>query len=86
MIEKGQGDQYRGKSLDQININVNDLISDESSDDEIIESSTQATSISRTFTPRASTPTYFFPKSPIVSPPTKHFTANQITNKNKLKI
>lgn len=76
MIEKGQGDQYRGKSIDEININVNDLISGESSDEEIIESPNQATS-----TPRSSTPTSFFPKSPIVSPPTNNFTAGQLTNK-----
>ncbi|XP_050059864.1 uncharacterized protein LOC126551137 [Aphis gossypii] len=47
MIEKGQGDQYRGKSIDEININVNDLISGESSDEEIIESPNQATSTPR---------------------------------------
>jgi len=81
MFEKGQGDQYRGKSIDEININVNNLISGESSDDEMIESQNQATS-----TPRASTPTNFFLKSPILSPPTKMFTISQIANKNKLKI
>jgi len=55
MIEKGEGDQYRGKSIDEININVNDLVSGESSDDEMIESPSQGTS----------TPTSFFLKSPM---------------------
>lgn len=35
MIEKGDGNKYRGKNMDEININVNELISDaESTDDE----------------------------------------------------
>lgn len=36
MMEKGEGNQYRGKNLDEININVDDLVSDEhtSTDDE----------------------------------------------------
>lgn len=81
MIEKGQGDKYRGKSIDEININVNDLISDESGDDEINEPLNQATAS----TERSSTSTSYVSKSPIISPSTKSFTTNDI-DKTKLKI
>ncbi|XP_050056575.1 uncharacterized protein LOC126555514 [Aphis gossypii] len=33
MMENGKGNEYRGKSLDEININVNELVSDEESTD-----------------------------------------------------
>lgn len=33
MMENGKGNEYRGKSLDEININVNELLSDEESTD-----------------------------------------------------
>jgi len=37
MMEKGQGQEYRGKSLDEIGINIDSLVTDieESSDEEI---------------------------------------------------
>lgn len=34
MMEKGEGHEYRGKTLDEININVNELVSDEQDSDE----------------------------------------------------
>lgn len=33
MMEKGQGQEFRGKTLDEININVNSLVSDEDNND-----------------------------------------------------
>lgn len=33
MMENGKGNEYRGKSLDEININVNELVYDEESTD-----------------------------------------------------
>lgn len=33
MMEKGEADQYRGKNLDEINVNVNGLVSEESEED-----------------------------------------------------
>lgn len=34
MMEKGEGQEYRGKNLDEININIDDLLSSEDSEDE----------------------------------------------------
>jgi len=34
MMGNGKGNEYRGKSLNEININVNELVSDEESTDD----------------------------------------------------
>lgn len=50
MMEKGQGQEYRGKSLDEIDINMDSLVTDieESSDEEIDHSEKKITVIAST--------------------------------------
>lgn len=48
MMEKGQGNEFRGKNLDEININVEALVSDNDvNEDDSSEDEMQISKISR---------------------------------------